>query len=84
MKRKFTTFIMIIIMILIICVLGIFAMMLFQEVDIIDTTAEAEDFQTIISEVSENKETINTVDKNIQTPKVVEIMFQLINIFIIN
>ena len=72
MKRKFTTFIMIIIMILIICVLGIFAMMLFQEVDIIDTTAEAEDFQTIISEVSENKETINTVDKNIQTPKVVE------------
>lgn len=69
MKRKFTTFIMIIIMILIICVLGIFAMMLFQEVDIIDTTAEAEDFQTIISEVAENKE---TVDKNIETPKVVE------------
>lgn len=69
MKSKFTTIIMIIIMILIICVLGIFVTMLFQEVDIIDTTAEAEDFQTIISEVAENKE---TVDKNIETPKVVE------------
>ena len=72
MKSKFTTFIMIIIMILIICVLGIFAMMLFHEVDIIDTTAEAEDFQTTISEVTEKKETVNTVEKNIQTPNVVE------------
>ena len=72
MKSKFTTFIMIIIMILIICVLGIFAMMLFQEVESTDTTAEVEDFQTTLSEVAENKETINTVDKNIQTPKVVE------------
>ena len=72
MKSKFTTFIMIIIMILIICVLGIFAIMLFQEVDIIDTTAEAEDFQSTISEVTENKETVNTVEKNIQTPNVVE------------
>ena len=69
MKSKFTTFIMILIMILIICVLGIFAMMIFQGVELMDTTAEAEDFQTIISEVSENKE---TVDKNIETPKVVE------------
>ena len=66
MKSKFTTFIIIIIMILIICVLGIFAKMLFQEIELIDTTIEAEDFQTTISE------NINTVDKNIQTPKVVE------------
>jgi len=72
MKSKFTTFIMIIIMILIICVLGIFAMILFQEVESTDTAAKVEDFQTILSEVAENKETINTVDKNIQTPKVVE------------
>ena len=47
-------------------------MMLFQEVESTDTAAKVEDFQTILSEVAENKETINTVDKNIQTPKVVE------------
>ena len=72
MKNKFTTCIMIIIIILIVCVLGIFAMMLFKEIELIDTSSEVEDFQTIISEVAENKETINTVDKNIETPKVLE------------
>lgn len=66
MKSKFTTFIMIIIMILIICVLGIFTMILFQEVESIDTTVEVEDFKTTIFE------NVNTVDKNIETPKIIE------------
>ena len=72
MKSKFTSFIMIIIFILIICVLGIFGIMLFQEIEAIDTNIEPEDFQTTSAETTENVETINTIDKNISTPQVVE------------
>ena len=72
MKSKFTSFIMIIIFILIICVLGIFGVMLFQEIEEIDTNVKPEDFQTTSAETTENVETINTIDKNISTPQVVE------------
>ena len=46
--------------------------MLFQEIEAIDTNIEPEDFQTTSAETTENVETINTIDKNISTPQVVE------------
>ena len=66
MKSKFTSFIMIIIIILILGVIGIFGMMIFGEIKSIETDIIPEDFKTIISD------TKNTVDKNIETPKVIE------------
>lgn len=66
MKSKFTSFIMIIIIILILGVIGIFGMMIFGEIKSIETDIIPEDFKTVISD------TQNTVDKNIETPKVIE------------
>lgn len=66
MKSRFTTFIMGIILILIMCVLGIFGMMIWEEIEIADTDVNAEDFQTVLSE------TPGAVDKNIETPEIIE------------
>ena len=66
MKSKFTSFIMIIIIILILGVIGIFGMMIFGEIKSIETDIIPEDFQTVISDIQD------TVDKNIETPKVIE------------
>lgn len=72
MKSKFTSFIMIMIFILIICVLWIFGMMLFQEIQAIDTNIQPEDFQATIAETTGNYGTINTIDKNIETSQIIE------------
>ncbi len=66
MKSKFTTIIMDIIIILIISILGIFGVIFWQELKQIETTAEPEAFQTVLSDNS------NTIDRNIETPKIIE------------
>ena len=66
MKSKFTSFIMIIIIILILGVIGIFGIIIFEEIADIETDVIPEDFKTVISDVKD------TIDRNIETPKVIE------------
>lgn len=71
MKSKFASFIMVFIFILIICVLGIFGIIIFQGIATIGTNVEPEDFETTISETIDTA-SVNTTKENVETPKVVE------------
>lgn len=66
MKNKFPTIIMDIIIILIICVFILFGYIFFEEFQQLQTSAEPENFQTIISKSS------NTIDTDIETPQIIE------------
>ncbi len=66
MKSKITNFIMGLVIVLIIIVVIIFGFIIFQEIQGMETSIEAEDFKTVISE---NRDTI---DNNIETPKIIE------------
>ena len=71
MKSKLASFIMILIFILIICVLGIFGIIIFQGIATIGTNVEPEDFETTISETIDTA-SVNITKENVETPKVVE------------
>lgn len=71
MKSKFSSFIMIIIFLLIIVVLGIFGMMLYQEIEITNANIEPEDFQPVAQEITD-KFSINTIKENKETSSIVE------------
>ena len=66
MKSKFTTIIMTIITILIICVLAVFGLIFIEEFKLGETTVGAELFQTIIDDE------IDTIETNIETPQIIE------------
>lgn len=65
MKSKFATFIMSIIIILIIGVISLFGLIIFQEIQELQTAVQPENFQTIISDTSD------TIDKNIEAPEII-------------
>ena len=66
MKSKFASFIITLVMLLIIIILGIFGVIVWQEIQDMTTTAQPENFQTIYT--GEGEETT----KNIQTPEIIE------------
>lgn len=66
MKSKFTNFIMVIIVLLIIAVVGIFGAIILQEIKSLDVAMEPEEFETIAS--NRPKEEV----ENIKTPNIVE------------
>lgn len=67
MRNKFASFIMSMIIILIICVFGIFGMIFWQELQSMQTSYEPENVQTIIT-IGEEE----TVNKDIITPEIVD------------
>ena len=70
MKSKFASFIITLVMLLIIIILGIFGVIVWQEIQDMTTTAQPENFQTIYT--GEGEETT----KNIQTPEIIENPFE--------
>lgn len=66
MKDKLSSFVMGIVTILLIGVLILFGAIIFQELEEMKTSAEVEDFQTVISE------TANTIETKLETPKIIE------------
>ncbi len=66
MKSKLASLIMFFIMILIFAVIAIFGLIVFQEIQGMETAIEPEDFKTIISDNH------NTIDNNIEIPKIIE------------
>jgi len=68
MKSKFANFIMSLVIILILAVIIIFGIIIFQEIQEIDTSVEVDNdnFQTVISDFHD------TIDNNIETPKIIE------------
>ena len=71
MKSKIATFIISIIIILIVSVLGIFGMIIFQEIQDMATSIEPENFETTISDN-------DTIDQDITIPKILENPFEKI------
>lgn len=65
MKSKFTTIIISFVLILITCIIVIFGMIFYQEIQKIQSSAQPEEFQSIISSGE-------TIDKDIETPKILE------------
>lgn len=66
MRNKITTIIMSVVICLIITVIVVFGMIFWNELQQMQTMAEPENIKTVISSNE------NTIDKNIQTPEVVE------------
>ena len=74
MRSRLATFIISIVTILIIAVFALFGMILWQEFNDIQTGAEVEGVQTVISE-NQNR---NTIDQDIKTPEIIENPFDQI------
>lgn len=65
MKSKFATIIISFIIILIIVVMGVFGVIIFQEIQSMNTSIEPENFETVISEN-------DTIQKDINAPNIIE------------